>query len=528
MSSLPRRGLLVALSAVAFAATLSACGSSGPAAGTLPTVHGGFGVTPKISFPTSAPSKKLQVKVLDKGTGPVVEEGQLLVANYFGQIWRGKVFGSSFSPPELAGFQLSAGQVIPAWYLGIAGARLGSRLLIVAPPADGYGAQGNSNAGITGTDTLAFVVDLVAAYSQSATGPGDLGAVHATHFGVTVNWPAGGGLAAPSVTIAAGAPKPTKPTVTTLQAGSGPKVTAGLVVLQYVVASYATGKAVESTWQKGAAPQGEPVGSEGASRSSTSSSGCRSEAGSCCGSPSPRAVGPGPSRWRSSRSRRSRGAHRRRSRAESARTSPCGDEVRRHTVPASSIRVVGREAASHAHDLVDDVAETPIEREGALVGRADLEVDLRAAQLAEPVLGARHQLAAESTVAVRRMHREVVEPATVSLVADHHGADEGTAVVDDQHSRWILHELAVEVLARIVPRTGELAEVPQLEECGAILGSERTDRGRHPIRTVRAARRRPRSRRPRRRRTTWVTSTTRPRPSAGRREAPGGARSRRR
>ena len=41
------------------------------------------------------------------------------------------------------------------------------------PPADGYGATGNSGAGITGTDTLVFVVDIVDAIGPNAGGQTD-------------------------------------------------------------------------------------------------------------------------------------------------------------------------------------------------------------------------------------------------------------------------------------------------------------------------------------------------------------------
>ena len=41
--------------------------------------------------------------------------------------------------------------------------RLGSRVLLVVPPKDGYGAAG-SPPKISGTDTLVFVVDILAAY----------------------------------------------------------------------------------------------------------------------------------------------------------------------------------------------------------------------------------------------------------------------------------------------------------------------------------------------------------------------------
>ena len=35
--------------------------------------------------------------------------------------------------------------------------------MLVIPPADGYGKTGNSRAGIKGTDTLVFVVDILGA-----------------------------------------------------------------------------------------------------------------------------------------------------------------------------------------------------------------------------------------------------------------------------------------------------------------------------------------------------------------------------
>jgi peptidylprolyl isomerase len=38
-------------------------------------------------------------------------------------------------------------------------------VLIVAPPDSAYGAAGQPSAGIAGTDTLVFVVDVLGAYS---------------------------------------------------------------------------------------------------------------------------------------------------------------------------------------------------------------------------------------------------------------------------------------------------------------------------------------------------------------------------
>jgi peptidylprolyl isomerase len=43
------------------------------------------------------------------------------------------------------------------------GQTVGSRVLLVVPPADAYGSAGKPEAGIGSTDTLVFVVDILAA-----------------------------------------------------------------------------------------------------------------------------------------------------------------------------------------------------------------------------------------------------------------------------------------------------------------------------------------------------------------------------
>ena len=43
------------------------------------------------------------------------------------------------------------------------GQTVGSRVLLVVPPADSYGSAGRPQEGIDSTDTVAFVVDILAA-----------------------------------------------------------------------------------------------------------------------------------------------------------------------------------------------------------------------------------------------------------------------------------------------------------------------------------------------------------------------------
>ena len=142
----------------------------------FPTVKGAYGVKPTLTFPFANPSKTLQVKVLSEGTGPVVAKNQLLIADYLGQIWRGKVFDNSYDRKQPIGAPIGVGQVLPGWDKALVGKKVGSRVLLVIPPLEGYGTTGNSDAGIKGTDTLAFVVDIVSTYSKTDTRPDDGGA----------------------------------------------------------------------------------------------------------------------------------------------------------------------------------------------------------------------------------------------------------------------------------------------------------------------------------------------------------------
>jgi peptidylprolyl isomerase len=151
----------------AYQKTASAHGTQEAVTGTgLPTVGtSSAGTAPAIHIPQTGPPATLQSETLIQGAGPVVKKGKLLIAHYEGVIWRtGKVFDSSWKRGAPTGFQIGTGQVIKGWDTGLVGKRVGSRVLLVVPPADGYGTQGAAQAGINGTDTLVFVVDILGTY----------------------------------------------------------------------------------------------------------------------------------------------------------------------------------------------------------------------------------------------------------------------------------------------------------------------------------------------------------------------------
>jgi FKBP-type peptidyl-prolyl cis-trans isomerase len=135
--------------------------------GVLPTVTAAASATaaPTVKINTKAtPPKTLQVKTLTKGTGAVVKKGQDIAVQYDGLIWRtGASFQSSYTANMPFTTPIGAGQVIPGWDTGLVGQTVGSRVLLVIPPAQGYGTAGASQVGIKGTDTLVFIVDILAA-----------------------------------------------------------------------------------------------------------------------------------------------------------------------------------------------------------------------------------------------------------------------------------------------------------------------------------------------------------------------------
>jgi peptidylprolyl isomerase len=146
-----------------FTADASADGTPvAPVAG-LPTVTAEAGKKPKITFPANyKPSGKLVVQPLLQGSGETIVSGDTLVAQYVGVIAPGgKQFDASWDRKQVASFPIGVSQVIPGWDKGLVGTKIGSRVLLVIPPADGYGKSGNAQAGIKGTDTLVFVVDVL-------------------------------------------------------------------------------------------------------------------------------------------------------------------------------------------------------------------------------------------------------------------------------------------------------------------------------------------------------------------------------
>ena len=132
----------------------------------LPEVSGSFGQKPTLTFPDASASGELEVLVLSRGDGALVEAGDELEVHYLGQSWQGGVFDNSYDRRSSLEFGIGVGQVIAGWDEGLVGQQVGSRVLLSIPSHLGYGDRGAPQAGIKGGDTLVFVVDIVGTSSN--------------------------------------------------------------------------------------------------------------------------------------------------------------------------------------------------------------------------------------------------------------------------------------------------------------------------------------------------------------------------
>ncbi|MDM7855150.1 FKBP-type peptidyl-prolyl cis-trans isomerase [Cellulomonas alba] len=116
---------------------------------------------PSIAKPTGTAPTSLVVQPLIKGKGAVVKNGQTAIVKYTGWLWNGTKFDSSWDKGSTFPFTVGKGQVIPGWDKAVAGQTVGSQILVVVPPSDGYGSTAQGS--IPANSTLVFVVDILAA-----------------------------------------------------------------------------------------------------------------------------------------------------------------------------------------------------------------------------------------------------------------------------------------------------------------------------------------------------------------------------
>ena len=129
-----------------------------PVAG-MPTVTLADDGEPTIEVPSGTPPTAVQIGTLKKGDGATVAAGDTVLVQYTGVKWSdGSVFDSSWESGAPASFQTTG--VVDGFRQALEGQTVGSQVVVVIPPAFGYGEKGSSDHELAG-ETLVFVVDIL-------------------------------------------------------------------------------------------------------------------------------------------------------------------------------------------------------------------------------------------------------------------------------------------------------------------------------------------------------------------------------
>jgi peptidylprolyl isomerase len=160
--------LPIALIALCAVPAFAGCGSSSDSSsestgssGATTSESSAEKTKPKVTVPTGAPPKELEVKELEEGSGAEAKSGDEVTVQYVGVDYKnGKEFDSSWSRNEPFPLTLGAGSVIPGWEQGIEGMKVGGRRELIIPPELAYGETGYPPS-IAPNETLVFVIDLL-------------------------------------------------------------------------------------------------------------------------------------------------------------------------------------------------------------------------------------------------------------------------------------------------------------------------------------------------------------------------------
>ena len=123
----------------------------------LPSVVRAPDGRPGVVIPDAEPPTKVAVQTLIKGDGPVVTGDAPVRVHYTGVLWDDRSVFDTTWDGEPASLTLDG--VVPGFAKALEGQTVGSQVMVVVPPDQGYGdkAQGS----IPADSTLVFVIDIL-------------------------------------------------------------------------------------------------------------------------------------------------------------------------------------------------------------------------------------------------------------------------------------------------------------------------------------------------------------------------------
>ena len=127
--------------------------------GGLPAVTLASNGAPSVTLPAATKPATLVAQDLITGAGQAVQSGQTITVHYTGWTWDGNKFDSSWDNGSTYSTTIGSGQFPKGWETGLIGKAVGSQVLLVVPPDQGYGTT--TNGPIPGGSTLVFVVDIL-------------------------------------------------------------------------------------------------------------------------------------------------------------------------------------------------------------------------------------------------------------------------------------------------------------------------------------------------------------------------------
>ncbi len=126
----------------------------------LPTVSLTSDGQPGLSFTNAEAPTDLRIETLIAGSGTTVADGDTVLVQYTGVIWDShEVFDSSWESGSPAALPTTG--VVDGLAKALVGQTVGSQVLASIPPDQGYGDSPPDGSGISATDTLVFVVDIL-------------------------------------------------------------------------------------------------------------------------------------------------------------------------------------------------------------------------------------------------------------------------------------------------------------------------------------------------------------------------------
>lgn len=118
------------------------------------------GKAPSVTIPKVDPPKALVSNYIIEGTGPVLKATDGVVIQYVGYVWKdGKKFDDGYATGKTTPITALNQLQIKGLANGLAGKKVGSRVLLVLPPAEGFGATEQS--GVPANSTVIFSLDIL-------------------------------------------------------------------------------------------------------------------------------------------------------------------------------------------------------------------------------------------------------------------------------------------------------------------------------------------------------------------------------